>query len=511
MEDATGNSYNSTLSLAKCWQGREPFVCFQATWTTRKDEGVERIKGYFIVDARRGKKPLHWQSEKPDDLTNQGNASTLIRKFTPSSMVVHMHMGGDLEPFVALKLKTSEVDEYGNPFYVLAITGTTQPQMDFISGSGTSLFRWNNQGCYTVRKPAEEYLKEALRAEESSESVKLLVGSLLPNQGPPSDQPQPIESPAEKSGPSLPLQQREARDRIARRVKTLKKTITQDQSKVPSIDHIAKLKIKAEALRSWIHLVKEGQHELILDQAMVGQSFKEKQLVIELDPDLTAGENLNRMFIQLQKSERAHALGSQRVEKMTAQLHEMERSLEILRADKPISTSEIAQLLSRSGLQANSHAKASGPTKETAKATLGRTFVSSDQALMVLGRTAIENDAIVKSAKSNDWWFHVASGAQGTHVIVPARSLPKGEISANTIREAMILAVHFSNLALSKEGEVYVSKRGALKKNKGAPAGLWQINRSETMMIRYTDDDLRSIFTREKRAGTIRSQEDERP
>lgn len=512
MEDATGNSNSGTLSLGKCWQGQEAFLCFQATWTTKSTDKVERIKGYLLFDARRGKRPVSWLAEKPEDLATQGSAFTLVRKFSPSSFITHMATGerpADKEPFVALRLQSSEIDDKNNNIFVLAITGTGNPQMDFFSGSGLSLFRWNSQGCYTVRKPAESYLTDVLREDERPESVVLLVKSLLPTHF---NNPSSVDAAAESTEVqgALPLYQREARDRVARRLKTLKKTVTQDQKKIPSDVDVSSLKTQATALRSWVHLVKEGQHELILDRDMVGDNFSEDHLCIALDPDRSGGENLNQMFAKLQKMERAKALGSQRLKKLTDQVAVLESMLAALRSPPALSSHETAALLAKCGLQAASHAKTtpnahkdSGP-----KTSVGRTFQSADQGLIILGRTAVENDQLTKSAKSNDWWLHVSSGVHGTHVIVPARLLPKGELSATTLREAMILAVHFSSLSLSKEGEVYITKRGALKKRKGAPAGLWQIGRSETMMVRYTDDDLKAIFAREKRLGTIRHQED---
>lgn len=516
MEDNTGNSRSGTLSLAKCWQGQEPFLCFQATWTVKSSHNVERVKGYLIFDARRGKKPVYWLADKPDDLASQGSAFTLVRKFSPSAMIVHMSTGqrpADAEPFIALKLRSSETDDKNNNVFVLAVTGANNPQMDFLSGSGLSLFRWNSQGCYTVRKPAESYLTAVLREDDHVESVALLVTTLLQTN---SDEAKGGErshvTDTPESQGTLPLHQRSARDRVARRLKTLKKTANQDQMNVPSEADISSLKLQASALRSWVHLVKDGQHELTLAREMVGESFSEPGLTITLDPDLSGGENLNQMFGKLQKMERARALGTLRLKKLNEQVRATESILEVLRSPPALSSADTVALLAKCGLQSASHAKTSPDLQKDSgpKSAVGRTFQSADQGLIILGRTAIENDQLTKSAKSNDWWLHVSSGVHGTHVIVPARSLPKGELSAVTLKEAMILAVHFSSLSLSKEGEVYVTKRGALKKRKGAPAGLWQIGRSETMMVRYTDDDLKAIFAREKRRGTIRHQEDAR-
>ncbi len=503
MEDATDNLSAGSLSLAKCWQGQEPFLCFQATWSTRVNDVTRRLRGFLLIDGRRGNQPFQWLSDKPEDLVAQGSAAALIRKFMPSAHVINLTSHEDTressQSYVGLLLRTSGNDEPDETKFFIAVSGTTNPHLEFIANTGQSLFRWNSQGCYTVRKTAEPHLAQALQESENKAAVTLLMSSINTILGSKTVDPasQEPENPT-----TLPLHQREARDRVARRLKTLRKTLNQDQKKLPLTHELGTLKTHAEAFRSWIHLAKEGDHELILSPEMSGQL---NSLVIPLNPDLTAGENLNAMFQRMQKMERGLELGQKRVSLIQQQIKSMETVLELLRTASPLQPSEVNQLLARCGLQAKLTIKPlNSPQAKQEKNAIGRTFISADAAVMILGRTAAENDQITKSAKSNDWWFHVASGVHGTHVIVPARSLKKGDLSAVTIREAMILAVHFSNLALSKEGEVYITKRSALKKSKGAPAGLWQINRSETMMVRYTDSELKAIFAREKRHGTIR-------
>ena len=136
----------------------------------------------------------------------------------------------------------------------------------------------------------------------------------------------------------------------------------------------------------------------------------------------------------------------------------------------------------------------------------GRVFLSSEGAIIQLGRSAQENDSITRSAKSNDWWFHAAGGIHGTHVIVHNRSVKGTTLPLATAREASILALHFSSQALSRAGEVYQTTRGLLKKRKGMPPGLWAVERTGSNFIRYDESELKAIFARESRRGALRQQ-----
>jgi predicted ribosome quality control (RQC) complex YloA/Tae2 family protein len=113
---------------------------------------------------------------------------------------------------------------------------------------------------------------------------------------------------------------------------------------------------------------------------------------------------------------------------------------------------------------------------------------------LLVGKGAVENDELVKKAAANDWWIH-AVGVTGSHVIVPARQFKDAtEIPGHVLRAAGILALHYSKVRANKAGEVYVARKSNLRKRKGDPAGKWQVERSSSLMIRYSDDDLTALL-----------------
>ena len=107
---------------------------------------------------------------------------------------------------------------------------------------------------------------------------------------------------------------------------------------------------------------------------------------------------------------------------------------------------------------------------------------------MFTDRSPVASDELCKQAKSNDYWLHVI-GTTGSHVIIPARRVGS-EAPPALIRAAAILALHHSKLRADQRGEVYVTRRQHIRKRKGMPPGLWQVDQADTLFVAYTDDEL---------------------
>ena len=120
-------------------------------------------------------------------------------------------------------------------------------------------------------------------------------------------------------------------------------------------------------------------------------------------------------------------------------------------------------------------------------------YTNKDMIKILVGKGARGNDQLTKQAKSNDYWFH-AVVATGSHVVIPANQLKGKSLSEETKKQAAILAVHFSKLKKDYAGEVYFTRRHNLRKPKNAPPGLWLVTRSESIFIRYNDQDLQETL-----------------
>jgi predicted ribosome quality control (RQC) complex YloA/Tae2 family protein len=110
-----------------------------------------------------------------------------------------------------------------------------------------------------------------------------------------------------------------------------------------------------------------------------------------------------------------------------------------------------------------------------------RRFTSTDGLPIFVGRNARENDELTFGlAKSDDLWLH-ARGTPGSHVIV---RLGKGiDPPPETLRDAAMLALLYSDLKKSGKGEVIYTRRKWVKKAKGQTPGAVLVTQEKSLHI----------------------------
>jgi predicted ribosome quality control (RQC) complex YloA/Tae2 family protein len=101
---------------------------------------------------------------------------------------------------------------------------------------------------------------------------------------------------------------------------------------------------------------------------------------------------------------------------------------------------------------------------------------------IIVGRSAAENDELLRRfVRGNDWWFH-ARDFPGAYVFVkapPGKSLP-----LETMLDAGNLAVHFSKGKSSGGGDVYYTRVKYLRRVKGGKRGLVIPTQEKNLSIR---------------------------
>ena len=117
--------------------------------------------------------------------------------------------------------------------------------------------------------------------------------------------------------------------------------------------------------------------------------------------------------------------------------------------------------------------------------SVARRFVSPDGFIVLVGRTAADNDVLtLKLGDPGDFWLHVA-GASGSHVVVrnPDRldRLPR-----DTIRFAAALAAGHSRARGAARAEVHVARCADVSKPRGAPPGQVALRRFTTVRVAPT-------------------------
>jgi predicted ribosome quality control (RQC) complex YloA/Tae2 family protein len=123
-----------------------------------------------------------------------------------------------------------------------------------------------------------------------------------------------------------------------------------------------------------------------------------------------------------------------------------------------------------------------------------RRFTSADGLPIYVGRNARENEELTFGlAKSEDLWLH-AHGTPGSHVVV---RLEKGtDPPAETIRDAAVLALLYSDLKKSGKGEVIYTRRKYVRKVKGQPPGTVTVTQEKA--VRVTLDRIRLEALKER-------------
>ena len=200
--------------------------------------------------------------------------------------------------------------------------------------------------------------------------------------------------------------------------------------------------------------IEPGARRVVVDDYHTGSST-----AIDLASDLAPAENAQHYFERAKRARRR--LASARV-----RLAQAERELAAAHAgDAPVMPRQTgARTLGPAAPPARGAAAARAPGGV-------RQFVSGGFTLLV-GRSAAQNDAALRAARGNDWWFHCRD-FPGAHVFVRhsgARSVP-----LETLLDAGSLAVFFSKARTAGHADVYYTqvkylRRPGARGRSGTPA-----------------------------------------
>ena len=109
-------------------------------------------------------------------------------------------------------------------------------------------------------------------------------------------------------------------------------------------------------------------------------------------------------------------------------------------------------------------------------------FASEAGDAILVGRNSRENEELTFGlARSHDLWLH-ASGAPGSHVVL---RLEKGaELRKESLLDAATLALHYSDLRKSGQGEVLYAYRKYVRNPRGAKPGLVTVTQDKRLFLK---------------------------
>ncbi|HAF69888.1 MAG: Putative RNA-binding protein, snRNP like protein [Acetothermia bacterium 64_32] len=215
----------------------------------------------------------------------------------------------------------------------------------------------------------------------------------------------------------------------------------------------AELKEKADLILARLSDIPRGRAEVEVE------GFEGKQVRLKLDPTLTPVAYAQALYRRAGKLRRRLSALPKREEVLReelAKLKELEKTL----TERPELAPYLAGELSLLGaLTQERHGKATLPARP-------RQLRIGDFTVLV-GRSAEENDRLVRQASPNDLWLH-ARGVPGAHVLLRTggRRVPE-----EVLYKAAQLAAWHSQARGERKVAVSYTEARHVRKPKGAPAG----------------------------------------
>ncbi len=490
----TPSEPNLILRTAKVWQSRHHELIFQASPWGPLAKTLATRKLFFYCDVKQSSFATKVLDEKPSFEADTSNPLiTLLRKNCKGATIAEVFKdtsNGDL--WIPLYRNRQEEKPW-----CLWMNKSRPPNFALVSPDDSIIVRHGMKGTFTKRRQ----LEARPQLEDSSRYKPLLANLITAIKPATLDQVSEDKSPdATSATRSSGDQEQDARQKILlaklkRRLKTAKKAREKQSSKIPTAQEVNYQNQRAAWLQTYAYLVKEGDLCLQLEPTLTGL---EDTISIELDPEKSLGANLEEQFKLAKKLNKGRRLGLQLEESQSKDLANLEAAIAELQASA-LSLDQIFQIANRFKIpleprEAKSKSGSIQPKSHEAS-TAFRSFRASTGDLILVGKGPRENDELTKSAKASDLWLH-AAGVAGSHVIVPIKGALKQAIPPQLLKEAAILALHFSKFKDDHAGETYVAKRSQIKKQKGMPPGLWNVERCKTMFFRYTIEELQEILDR---------------
>lgn len=473
------------LKVLKSWIDQDYTIIFQVQIIAEK--GLFPKKAHLLLDLRQQSFGVKLNLGKPAQATANAAFVQILRKQLPNitiKQVLQETNSGDI--WIPLLGGQSEG---GNP-WMLRLTKSRPPLASLMDPGKIVHVGYGQKGTFTKKH------QDAAAAvdPQSKDCLPDLLQQLKVDAEPAEANENEAEEAGGNSGEEddstdrAPLSeaQKDLISRLKRKLKTTRKNQEKIQADLPTEVSVGHLEKTAFLLQSYAYLIRDEAFELVLDPSLSGF---DQELRIPLDPDQSKGRNIEAAFERFRKAKKKRQMSQEQLKQNSDLIASVEKDIEYLRTDAR-SEADLNRLIQKyrlPALQAPSARTSEGVAKPY------KTYMSSTGHAILVGKGASENDELTKAARSNDYWFH-AVGVTGSHVIVPMSADLRQALPSALLHEASLLALHFSRLKDDLSGECYVTRKSFLKKQKGMPAGLWRIDQSETVFIRYTQEDLQKVL-----------------
>lgn len=248
----------------------------------------------------------------------------------------------------------------------------------------------------------------------------------------------------------------EARRRLLRRQQALERQ--RDQGSSPD-----ELRTSGEMIYAYLWMIEPGMTELVTPEG----------LAIELDPDLSPNDNAQEYFERYRKARSAADEIPKLLDETLGRLAYLDQ-LKVT-ADQAETYDEIESVRQEwqefaGSISGVGSASRPGGSKPSSSARRPRRYDLDSGAIVWIGKTGRQNDAVTFDIGSqDDLWLH-ARDMPGAHVIL--RPAPGSEATEADIEQAAALAAYYSSGRNSAYVPIDVTERRHVRKIRGSGPGM---------------------------------------
>ena len=252
-----------------------------------------------------------------------------------------------------------------------------------------------------------------------------------------------------------------ARDRLARKRDAL-------SASLPRAEDVERLRVSGETILA-------HAYEIALGQALLKAETEIGQLEIQLNPQLSAVDNAQRLFKEYHRLKDALARVPVLLAAANAEVEYAEQILNDLElAENRGEIDAVIAAARDAGLIAASKRRIKVMPSEP------RGFTSRDGFQILVGKNARQNEEITfRRAKPDDLWLH-ARNVAGAHVVIVRAGR---EIPESTIEEAAALAAYYSAARGDTRADVIVAPRKNVQRVRGGRAGMVTVRGGTTRTV----------------------------